>query len=339
MKLLSIAIPCYNSEAYMRNCIESLLPGGDEVEILIVDDGSVKDNTARIADEYEARYPGICRAIHQENGGHGEAVNAGLRAATGIYFKVVDSDDWVNAEAYKEVLETLRSFVMGEQTLDMLITNFVYEKQGAKHKRVMQYRTALPKRQLCTWKDVKVFMLGQYILMHSVIYRTQMLKECGLELPKHTFYVDNIFVFQPLPYVKTFYYLDVNFYRYFIGRDDQSVNEKVMISRIDQQILVTKLMLGYYDVTKIKNPKLRHYMVRYLEIMMTVTSILAIRSETEENLKKKKELWQYLKQQNFTLYMRLRWGFLGQGVNLPGKGGRKVSIACYKISQKFYGFN
>ena len=133
MKLLSIAIPCYNSEAYMRNCIESLLPGGDEVEILIVDDGSVKDNTARIADEYEARYPGICRAIHQENGGHGEAVNAGLRAATGIYFKVVDSDDWVNAEAYKEVLETLRSFVMGEQTLDMLITNFVYEKQGAKH--------------------------------------------------------------------------------------------------------------------------------------------------------------------------------------------------------------
>ena len=99
MKLLSIAIPCYNSEAYMRNCIESLLPGGDEVEILIVDDGSTKDNTAQIADEYETRYPGICRAIHQENGGHGEAVNAGLRAATGIYFKVVDSDDWVNAEA------------------------------------------------------------------------------------------------------------------------------------------------------------------------------------------------------------------------------------------------
>ena len=207
MKLLSIAIPCYNSEAYMRHCIESLLPGGDEVEILIVDDGSQKDRTGQIADEYEARYPGICRAIHQENGGHGAAVNAGLREATGIYFKVVDSDDWVNEEAYKEVLETLRFFVMGNQTLDMLITNFVYEKQGVKHKRVMQYRTALPRRQLCTWKDVKMFMLGQYILMHSVIYRTGMLRDCSLELPMHTFYVDNIFVFQPLPYVKTFYYL------------------------------------------------------------------------------------------------------------------------------------
>ena len=60
MKLLSIAIPCYNSEAYMRHCIESLLPGGDEVEILIVDDGSTKDRTAEIADEYERKYPGNC---------------------------------------------------------------------------------------------------------------------------------------------------------------------------------------------------------------------------------------------------------------------------------------
>ncbi len=339
MKLLSVAIPCYNSAAYMRNCIESLLPGGDEVEILIVDDGSAKDNTAEIADEYEAHYPGICRAIHQENGGHGEAVNAGLRAATGIYFKVVDSDDWVNQDAYMEVLETLRSFVLGDQTLDMLISNFVYEKQGAKHKRVMQYRTALPKRQLCTWKDIKVFMLGQYILMHSVIYRTEMLRECGLELPKHTFYVDNIFVFQPLPYVKTFYYLDVNFYRYYIGREDQSVNEQIMIGRIDQQLLVTRLMLQYYHSAKITNGKLRHYMVRYLEIMMTISSILAIKSGSEENMEKKQQLWNDLRKLDLPLYLRLRWGFLGQGMNLPGKSGRTMSIAGYKISQKFFGFN
>lgn len=310
------------------------------MEILIVDDGSFKDNTAEIADEYERKYPGICRAIHQENGGHGEAVNTGLRNASGIYFKVVDSDDWVNEDAYRQVLAVLRRFVQEEETeLDMLVTNFVYEKQGARRKKVMNYRTALPREELIDWSGTKMFMLGQYILMHSVIYRTELLRECGLELPKHTFYVDNIFVYEPLPFVKSIYYLDVNFYRYFIGRDDQSVNETVMIGRLDQQIRVTKLMLGYYDVTKIQNRKLRHYMVRYLEIMMTVSSILAIRSETKENLEKKKELWQYLKQKNFPLYLRLRWGFLGQGINLPGKGGRKLSIACYKITQKFYGFN
>lgn len=339
MKLLSVAIPCYNSESYMRHCIDSLLPGGEEVEILIVNDGSTKDNTAAVADEYESRYPNICRAIHQENGGHGEAVNAGLRNATGIYFKVVDSDDWVDYSAYMEILNTLRDFVLGEKTLDMLISNFVYEKQGVKRKKVMNYRTALPKNELFDWDDVKVFILGQYILMHSVIYRTELLKQCGLELPKHTFYVDNIFVYQPLPHVKTMYYLDVNFYRYFIGREDQSVNEQVMIGRIDQQINVTKLMLGYYDVMKIKQRKLRRYTVRYLEIMMTISSILAIKSGSEENLEKKKELWQHLRKQNLKLFLRLRWGFMGQGVNLPGKGGMKFPIAIYQMTQKFFGFN
>ena len=339
MKLLSVAIPCYNSESYMRHCIDSLLPGGDEVEILIVDDGSTKDRTAEIADEYERNYPEICKAIHQENGGHGEAVNAGLRNATGIYFKVVDSDDWVDESAYKEILNTLRRFVYGEKTLDMLVSNFVYEKQGVKRKKVMNYRTALPQNELIDWSKVKVFMLGQYILMHSVIYRTELLRQCGLELPKHTFYVDNIFVYQPLPHVKTMYYLNVNFYRYFIGREDQSVNEQVMIGRIDQQIRVTKLMLGYYDVTKMKQRKLRHYMVRYLEIMMVVSSILAIKSGSEENMEKKNELWQSLRKQNLKLYLRLRYGFLGQGVNLPGEGGRKFPIAIYKMTQKFFGFN
>lgn len=175
--------------------------------------------------------------------------------------------------------------------------------------------------------------------MHSVIYRTELLRDCKLELPEHTFYVDNIFVYEPLPHVHTMYYLNVNFYRYFIGRSDQSVNEQVMIGRIDQQIRVTKLMLGYYDVTKIQNRKLRHYMVRYLEIMMVVCSILAIKSGSEENMEKKKALWEELKKFNPALYLRLRWGFLGQGMNLPGRGGRSLSIAGYKIAQKFFGFN
>ena len=339
MKLLSVAIPCYNSEPYMEHCIQTLLTGGEEVEIIIVDDGSTRDRTPEIADEYARKDPTICKAVHQENGGHGEAVNAGLRNATGIFFKVVDSDDWVNEEAYAKVLETLRRFVYCGENLDMLVSNFVYEKEGAKRKKVMSYHTAFPKDKVFGWSDVKFFMKGQYILMHSVIYRTALLLQCGLQLPKHTFYVDNIFVYQPLPHVKHMYYLDVNFYRYYIGREDQSVNEKVMIGRIDQQLLVTKLMLGYYDVTKIANRKLRHYMVQYLEIMMTISSVLAIKSGTDENLEKKKELWQYLKKQNLPLYLRLRTGFLGQGCNLPGKGGRKLLIAGYKITQKFYGFN
>lgn len=249
MKLLSVAIPCYNSAAYMRKCIDSVLKGGEDVEILIVNDGSFKDDTKEIADWYEKEYPTICKAIHQENGGHGAAVMAGLRAASGIFFKVVDSDDWLDETSYMKILDKLRFFANESDTqLDMMISNYVYEKEGATHKRVMNYRRVIPTEKILTWDEIGRFLPGQYILMHSVIYRRQLLIDCGLELPKHTFYVDNIFVYTPLPYVKNLYYLDVNFYRYFIGRNDQSVNEAVMIGRIDQQLKITKIMLDAYDL-------------------------------------------------------------------------------------------
>ena len=191
------------------------------------------------------------------------------------------------------------------------------------------------------WNDVKFLHKGQYILMHSVIYRTKLLRDCGLELPKHTFYVDNIFVFQPLPHVKKLYYLDVNFYRYFIGREDQSVNEKIMIGRIDQQILVTKIiadaMVEY--MKKPMNGKLRKYMINYVDIMMTVSSVLLLKSGTEENLEKKKELWEYLKNASPKLYRKIKLGILGRTMNLPGRSGRKISVAAYKVAQKVIGFN
>ncbi|MCI5481287.1 MAG: glycosyltransferase family 2 protein [Lachnospiraceae bacterium] len=340
MKLLTFTVPCYNSEAYMEKCIRSLLTGGEDVEIIIVDDGS-RDGTAAIADRFAAEYPTIIKAVHQENGGHGEAVNAGLRNATGLYFKVVDSDDWVNQEAYEKVLSTLKRLLHEQQVIDMMICNYVYEKQGALRKKVMRYKTAFPREEVFGWNNVKFLHKGQYILMHSVIYRTKMLYDCGLELPKHTFYVDNIFVFDPLPYVKQMYYLDVNFYRYFIGREDQSVNEQVMIGRIDQQIRVTKIlidkMVSY--MSRPMNAKLKKYMINYVDIMMTVSSVLLLKSGTPENLEKKKELWEYLRKASPKLYRKIKLGILGRTMNLPGRSGRKISVAAYKVAQKVIGFN
>ena len=126
MKILSFGVPCYNSEAYMRKCIDSLLVGGDDVEIIIVNDGS-KDGTAAIADEYASTSPGIVKVVHQENGGHGEAVNAGLRNATGMYYKIVDSDDWLDAESLCKVIDVLKSFVENRKRVDLMICNYVYE--------------------------------------------------------------------------------------------------------------------------------------------------------------------------------------------------------------------
>ena len=339
MKLLSVAIPCYNSEAYMENCIHSLLPGGDRVEIIIVDDGSQKDRTPEIADEYAAKYPDIIKAVHQVNGGHGQAVNTGLKNATGLYFKVVDSDDKVDLDAYLKILDRLEELYNQGEVLDMFLANYVYDKEGAVHKKVIRYANAFPQEQVFTWEDMGRLHVGQYILMHSVIYRTQMLKDCDFKLPKHTFYVDNIFVYHPLPHVKKMYYMDVNFYMYYIGREDQSVNEKVMISRIDQQLRVTKIMISDYDLERLKNKKLRRYMYSYLDIMMSVSSIMLILSHEPENLEKKRQLWRYLKGKNRSAYQVLRHTLMGMVMNLPCPAGRKLSEVLYRISQKIYGFN
>ena len=80
-------------------------------------------------------------------------------------------------------------------------------------------------------------------------------------------------------------------------------------------------------------------MVNYLAIMMTVSSILCIRSKKKENLEKKKELWRYLKTNDRADYGKIRLSLLGRLCNLPGKGGRQVSVTGYKVVQKIYGFN
>jgi hypothetical protein len=235
-------------------------------------------------------------------------------------------------------LDKLREFAGSSVSLDMLLANYVYEKEGAHHKKVMR-QLGFPQDQVFSWGDVRHFYKGHYILMHSVIYRTKLLRECGLELPKHTFYVDNIYVYKPLPYVRTIYYMDVDFYRYYIGRDDQSVNEKVMIGRIDQQIRVNKIMIDDVDLHKVTNPKCRKYMINYLEIITVISTVMLLRSGTEENLEKKRELWRYIKEKDISLFHTLRRGILGRTMNLPGRGGRRISVAAYRLSQKVVGFN
>lgn len=322
----------------MARAIDSILPGKEDVEIIIVNDGS-SDRTLEIAHSYKEKYPDIIKVVDKDNGGHGDAVNAGLSHATGKYFKVVDSDDWVDEESLYKILNLLRDMEENEQEVDMLISNYVYEKAGVERKKCIHYRNVLPQDEIFRWNDIGHFRLDQYILMHSVIYRTDMLKLTQISLPKHTFYVDNIYVYYPLPHVRTIYYLDVDFYRYFIGREDQSVNEKVMISRIDQQIFVTKSMIDMYQLGKIKSRKLRGYMTNYLAIMMTVSSIIAIRSKKPENLEKKAELWKYLKHKDFKAYAKIRWGILGQTMNIPGRPGRKISSMVYSVARRIIGFN
>lgn len=322
----------------MRKCVDSLLPGGENVEIIIVDDGST-DRTGELADAYQQAYPSIVRAIHQENGGHGAAVNTGIREAKGLYFKVVDSDDWVDREAYMQILDVLRSFAEMEHPVDMHLSNFVYEKLSTGHERRMLLSPLFPEDEIIGWDGMKRNVKGFSILMHSVIYRTQLLRDCGLELPKHTFYVDNLYVYIPLIHVKTLYYQNVSFYRYYIGREGQSVAEQTMIKRIDQQLRVNYMMVDAVDPWQVDEPHLRKYLLSYLESVTVVSTSIGYLSNDSVNYKKIDDLWKYIYNHDKRTYHQLRYGVLGFAMRFKGTFGKKIGVFFYHIAQRFIGFN
>lgn len=322
MKYITFAIPCYNSQDYMERCINSLVKGGEDVEILIIDDGSM-DCTGEIADTYEKKYPGIIKAVHQENGGHGAGVNKGLELAQGLYYKVVDSDDWLEEQAYENLLSKVKEFCdneSAEEVPDLFVCNYVYNHLDEGTSRSMSYRNVFPVNTVCTWNDIGHFSPSQYLIMHALIYRAEVLRQSGVRLPEHTFYVDNLFAYQPLPFVKKLYYMDIDLYQYYLGREDQSVNEKVLMRRIDQQIKVTELVAQCMDLDEVaaQYPKLAVYMRRNISIMMAISSIHLLLIRSEEADRKKKNLWRNIKSNDRRLYYRLKFGTISGLTDLPG---------------------
>ncbi len=339
-KLITFAIPCYNSQDYMENCIKSLLGAGDDTEILIINDGS-KDKTGEIADSYAEKYPDIVRVVHQENGGHGEGVNQGIRLGRGKFYKVVDSDDRLEPNALAKLLDRIREHQRDGVEVDMYVTNYVYDHVADNTQRAMKYNKIFPNEQVCGWEDTKSFGMTQYLMMHSVIYRMELLREIKIELPKHTFYVDNLYMYYPFPYVKSIYYMNLDLYYYFIGRDDQSVNEKNLIKRIDQQLLVTKLMTECHDLHKIKeqNKQLYKYMFHELSMMYTISTIFLFASKKDEDVKKNRELWRYLKERDIKLYRKMRTSTKNAFTVLPGKLSRNATVGIYHIVQRIFKCN
>ena len=339
MKYITFTSPCYNSQDYMRHCIDNLVAAGEDVEVIIVNDGS-KDNTGKIADEYQKKYPTIVKAIQKENGGHGSGVMAGIRNATGMFFKVVDSDDWIETKDVLDMLDLIKRHEAQEANVDLYITNYVYEHAVDNSQYVMHYRKCLPPEQIFAWEEMKRVKLETVFLMHSLMYRTSKLRESKMELPNHTFYVDDIYAYQPLPFMKKIFYHDIDLYHYFIGRADQSVNYCTMCKRYAQQMRVFKIMLTAYKYDEIiKQPKhLKKYMFKWLMTIcgITIMTIVGTKEDKKTRWKVFHEYFDELKGLDKKLYNKIRHRSLACfAFNLPGYGLKSfASKNGYKVFQK-----
>lgn len=344
MKLLTIAIPSYNSEDYLQNALDSLVASIEDLDVIIVNDGS-KDRTLEIAEAFREKYPDSVRVVDKENGGHGSGVMTGIREGQGIFYYVLDSDDWLDEAALKQVIKRLEAEeqrrLQGEAPLDLLVCNYVYCKVD-EPKKPVQYRKSVPVGRRFDWQELKRFPIATFFTMHSLIYRMDVLRESGVELPDHTFYVDNLIAYVPLPFVKTMYYEDIDLYQYFIGRDEQSVNRDVLIKRIDQQIKVTKLLAASYHVyDDIPDKKLQEYLLSYLSILVTITIAHLHMSKNPDDEPKIEEFWMWLKNYDKKMYKYCRHDKLNMIMNLVGDWdwGKKTITTVYDVAQKIFRFS
>lgn len=339
MKYITFTIPSYNSREYMRHVIDNLVAVGEDIEVIIVNDGST-DDTGKIADEYQKKYPTIVKAIQKENGGHGSGVMAGINAATGLFYKVVDSDDWVETKDVIDMLDLIKKHINKGINVDLYITNYVYEHASDNSQYVMHYRKCLPLETPFKWSEMKRVKLETVFLMHSLMYRLDKLKESGMELPNHTFYVDDIYAYVPLPHMETIFYHDLDFYHYFIGREDQSINYGTMCKRYEQQMRVFKIMFTSYKYEELKKlPKpLYNYMWQFLMIIGGVTIMTIVGTKEDKPIRKKvfKEYWKDIKAIDIKLFKKFRYRSLAFfAFLLPSYTLRSfASRVTYKAYQK-----
>ena len=216
----------------------------------------------------------------------------------------------------------------------------MYEKVHEGTHTAIGYKSALPRKKIFTWNDIGHFRLDQNLLMHSLCYRTDLLREANLPMPPHTFYVDNIYAYVPLPRCKTMYYADIDLYRYFIGREGQSVNEATMVKRLDQQFRVTRIMMNSFHLGEdVPQPRLRGYMMGYFTMMMAICSVFTKLSDEEGADERLTKLWADLKEYDQTMYRHARYGVVGLFTNLRGRAGEKTTIGIYHLANKIFKFN
>ena len=303
MKIVSIVIPTYNVEKYLRRCLDSLLYDSTvlkDIELIVVNDGS-KDSSLEIAREYENNYPDTVVVIDKENGGHGSTINAGLKVATGKYFRVIDSDDWVNIDEFKDYVKALKKC-----DTDIVLTDYteelIYSGEIKKHHyHELEYNKEY---------DLNTFdysSLGEdYFFMATSTYKTEKLRKANLHLDEKTFYVDMEYILLPYLEMDSMIALDFDIYRYFIGRLDQSINIQSYVKNRMHHDKVCKRILEFYKQIPDSNPK-KEYIKNCLLILLNTHYIIYCKARLpeKETIKEMIEFDEFLKREEPTLYKAL----------------------------------
>ena len=241
-KILSIIIPTYNAEAYLEKCLQSIMDMSATIlpkcEVVVVNDGS-PDNSIKIAEEFVSKYPDVCKLVNKENGGHGSAINEGIRHTSGRYFKVLDADDWVNTEETEKTIQELETemadaIIMGYTTYH--IGTGAYEKYTVK---VEDYNRVYHLSELMQmWRNVEWGMT-----FHGIMYKREFYQKLNYHLIEHVYYEDQEYATIPMCHAEKIRCMNTYMYVYRIGDVNQSVSDVNQVKRLPDAQKVIERML------------------------------------------------------------------------------------------------
>ena len=302
-KILTIVIPAYNMEKYLSKCLESvLLPEFQEnLEVLLINDGS-KDQTLSIAKEYEEKYPQILRVIDKPNGGWGTAINRGIAEAKGKYFRTLDADDWYDTKELEQFI-----FLLKNIDVDLAATSFtrVYEDSYRDNENDIYPEDLCGKT--IDFKDyLKTNNYTKYLPIQAITFRTQLLQDNPIIISDR-YYTDIEYNLIPLVYVDTVYFSQINLYRYFLGREGQSVSLSGYKKHLIDYINMCKKLTSFYAEQKQEmtdEMKITYFKDNANVVRFAYKLLLSPRfgEENDTRLEEAKKLDQFLKNTSIDLY-------------------------------------
>ena len=278
MKILSISVAAYNAEKWLRRCLNSFRVSEimSDIEVLIVNDGS-GDGTKDIALEYVSKYPEVFRLIDKENGGHGSTINAAIQVAQGKYFKIVDSDDWVEREGIVDLVERLRKNIV-----DAVISPYYIVNTDSFEKKEVVCVHGMDAAQIGTPCDIAGLRANYDLTMHALTFRTAILKEHFIPIDEHCFYVDMEYLIFYFDFVKTLLLTQIPVYDYLIGGNEQSISRSSMLKRRNQHMRVCTRILAFYNGSDIVKRMIQDMIIREYGILLTIPDRKQSRNELNE---------------------------------------------------------
>lgn len=298
-KLLTVIIPTYNMERYLRYCLDSLLikDNFEALDVLVINDGS-KDTSSIIAHEYANRHPAVFRVIDKENGNYGSCINRGLKEAKGKYVKVLDADDSFDTAHFEEFV----AFLLGIDA-DLVLSDFAVVNKERLYQRTIRYdfpiKGVVPFAEFCDYPD----FVGA-IQMHAVVYRRELLQSMNYRQTEGISYTDQQWIFTPMIGVKSVTYFGKVVYQYLVGRDGQTMEPKVKMRSMEHAIKNSLGLVADYEAHKneITSPKMESYLYARLAWYIKDIYIFYIANYSRDNAATLRNYDQSLKEMSDEIY-------------------------------------